>query len=467
MNDLAISRLLDDENGVAAPDLHRHRTLVLGVQCDGAGCRVRGTARDSFSSSPSDVGIATTQSACCDLLFDVTGTGRRQTLEHALFGDRRETAVDVERLVVAGIEKTGHLLRQNATNDNFVARVRQEHARPRDELHVAGVAVEDVTSLARRNGDRVVLLAVAVLDDGVLGTRIVDGLVLAGDEELFTDVVFLATLPLVLVLGDDLDVEPGVRVELDGAELLLVLHLDESLRRRRKDDGGTLHEPLLTRLVEQDAVLEALERECIAHVLARSLRHHLDAGRRHVERDLRTTDDDELTHRERERGNGNDLGLGNLVGRLTIDTRSGGRLLRLRLHHRASPVLLGLVVVVDTDQKVLVGAEVVAFDDLGDLPGPQSEARRPRDVHPPATIEVDCGRPRTLGRVGLLGVGCRVGEHDVVPLGSTREGLDGGVEITHTLEALGGLVPQHGRITRRNRRLVGANVDVDLTLAGV
>src|SRR5690606_35853456 len=127
----------------------------------------------------------------------------------------------------------------------------------------AGQPVHDVARLAGRDRRREVLRLAVVLDRRVLLAREVDGGVLAGDEELVARLVRAATLR---VVGDDLGVEALDLVELDGAELLrrtsaVVARLDEALGRQREDDLRADLVALLAVLVDEDRVLEALERE--------------------------------------------------------------------------------------------------------------------------------------------------------------------------------------------------------------
>jgi hypothetical protein len=134
---------------------------------------------------------------------------------------------------------------------------------PGEHAALARAAVEHVAPLARGDRDGVVRLGVAGFDHRVLGTRDVDHLLLAGDEELVADLERLAAL---VVGRDDLHVDARVLVELDGANLPRAAARDEAFGGPRKHHRGAAAEALVAVFIEEDAVLEALERDGLAQL---------------------------------------------------------------------------------------------------------------------------------------------------------------------------------------------------------
>ncbi|OPZ37080.1 MAG: hypothetical protein BWY99_01931 [Synergistetes bacterium ADurb.BinA166] len=256
--------------------------------------------------------------------------------------------------------------------------VGQEDLRAPHDGDVALVPVQDVPGLSGRDGDAVVDLAAVVLDNRVLFPREVDHPILAGDEQLLPHLVLDAIL---LVVGDDLDVDARVLIELDGAELpgledlapgVRVLALREDLGRLRENDGRAVLVALVPVLVAEEAVLEALEGDGLADQVPVLVLHDLDAGRRDVEGDVRPLHDELLTHRQI-------LGLDVLSGGRTVVQKRSEAIVAPafdgsgRLHDGALPVLPGGVLVVDAGKDVLVGADVVALEDLAHLARPERE----------------------------------------------------------------------------------------------
>lgn len=204
--------------------------------------------------------------------------------------------VDALSFIVAGVQQADGSGIQDASYHNLRAGVGQEHPRAPDQIDLAIEPVEDVASFSRRDGHREVTLLAVVLDDGMLGARVVDGVLGTRDEQFLADgVVYIS-----FVIGrNDLDVDAGTVVEFDGTELATAAGSgDKRLGWLWEHDRGAVHIALGARFVQQDAVLELLERGCFSDEVAVGFWYHFDTSAGDVERDLGSLDDDELSHGE-------------------------------------------------------------------------------------------------------------------------------------------------------------------------
>ena len=201
-------------------------------------------------------------------------------------------------------------------------------------------------------------LALPVSDDGMLAAREVDHLFLAGDEEFVANLVGLVAFG---VGFDDLDVDAGDLVEFDGAEFALSTLGDKGLGGLGEDHAGAGDVALVAVFIEEDAVFEALEGDGIADIAVVGIGDHFDSGGRDVEADIGAFDDDVFAH-------------GKLFFGEDLFGFVGG------FDDGLSEVFLGGDLVVDADHQVLVGLEVVAFDDFAHLAGPEGEGDGAGDV---------------------------------------------------------------------------------------
>lgn len=128
-------------------------------------------------------------------------------------------------------------------------------------------------------------------DQRVLLARVIDRRLLARDEELVTLAEVTAAFA---VRSDHLDVETVQLRQLDRAELPLPHLLDEDFGRLGKHDLRAALVAFVAVFVDEDAVLESLERERVAHVAARGIGHDRQARRRDVERDIGAANDEQL-----------------------------------------------------------------------------------------------------------------------------------------------------------------------------
>ena len=195
----------------------------------------------------------------------------------------------------------------------------------------------------------------------MLFTRIVDRLIRTSDEKLVASFVVVAVL---FVVGDDLDVHSGGRLQFFGTELACAVFDEELLCRSREHHIRTDLVFLVATLTQQDRVLKAFQRHGVTNILAVFIDKNFNASRRNVESDRSSLDDQKLSgdqslfvdaqyidglHR-----------VGCLIGCDTFD-------------NRLVPIRFGCVIVSNTDQHILIGTEMMALDDGCDLTGPQCE----------------------------------------------------------------------------------------------
>lgn len=488
LDDTPLARLPDEQHSEPGPDGRLDSAVVLRVEHDRTGSRelvlpIEGVARKRLGRAADHHPTIGTRV--------VDHRGGRRVGRHLASGikvtratptrceidilDAESLRVDRQSLFVARIDEFAELQIESPLSDDLTPRIGKEDLRAADETDDSRLAIEDVSCLACRDGDAVVQLLVTVLDDGVLLTGEVDGLLLASDEKLVSRGVLDAGV--VRVVRDDADVDAASRSELLRAELLRLRRvrvgldgcLDELLRRLREDDVRSVHVALVTVLIEQEAVLQALEGDGLTHVAllaAHLLGDDLEAGGRDVEGDVDAADNEELAHRQVLLGRDvkGRLGRFELLGSLGRGRR-GLTLaadVSLRLDDGLAPVRLRGFLVVDADEQVFVAAEVVTLDDLRHLAGPEWEGDRARDVD---LLSDSKRRSRQLPAAPArkLVVFRRVLEDDVPALGSRLEGLRS-VSKADGTELLALVVEDDWAVRACQARLVGTHEDRDITL---
>jgi len=490
LHDAAFAVLADQEHREARPDGRGDRSVVLRVEDDAARRRelrlaIEGVTRQRLGSrldhhpaggvgrdGRGDRRVGLVLGGRADVGAVEESRVAAACPHEVLVLDAEASHVDLESLVVARVKQFARLQIESALSDDLPTGIGEEDLRTSHEADDAGLTIEDVASLTGRDGDGVVHVLLAVLDDGVLLAGEVDGLLLTRDEEFIARLVGHACL--VGVVRDDSDVDAARRSELLRSELLglrlVRVGLDgcrhELLGGSREDDGRAVDVALGAALVQKEAVLETLERHGLADVALLAtglLRDDLDAGGRDVEGDVRAADDEELAHRQVLLGRDvvdDRLGLGLLrLGRsraLTLTRRSA---LRLGLDDGLAPVRLRRFLVVDSDEQVLVAAEIVTLDDLRHLTGPEREGAGSCDVDLLSDSEVG-GRHLAGTRRVLVG---RVLEDDVPALGSRLERARRLLELDG-LEALRPVVEDDRAVRASETGLVGTHEDRNVTL---
>ena len=233
-----LAALLHELDRVSGPDFGRDGSSVLRVECDGARFRVttfaiERVASEALRRETSETAIfhcVRDEVVCVHRRFRCGSRAEhhparhpaREWSAHCRFF-RRERALKLpvvrERLGVAWVEKPAELLIEDATREDFRARVGQVHRRTFDELHVSRESLEDVASFARGDRRRIVNFVIAVSDESVLFARKVHFLAVARalDEKLVADFVFLTKLSICVVhiVRDHFHVDAARLVQLD------------------------------------------------------------------------------------------------------------------------------------------------------------------------------------------------------------------------------------------------------------
>ena len=201
-----------------------------------------------------------------------------------------------------------------------------------------------------------------VVDDSMLGARIINHSILTSNEHFLTN--GMHSTIVVLILCDNLDIDTGDRRQLDSTEDITALRAGyESFSRLREHNFGAVDITFVTIFVLQDAVLQTLQSNSLAHITLAVIvihRNNFNTSRRNVERNLSTLDNQNLTIYISSIGLGNHVTLG--VTHFTLALGSS-------------------FCFVNSCQKILVGTQCVTTNNLVHLTGEQREVDRTTQVN--------------------------------------------------------------------------------------
>ena len=448
-DNFSLTRLGNDIDCVASPYINCHNTLILGVKSDSARLSVGNATADICIGFKNSQSVELVGSAICTV--DSIGYSISHTLtSHLLSNLLAQSAVVLQNFHVARVEQSTLLSSQLTLNHNFLARVREIHLRTLDGLNLASQSVKNVATFALRDCNGMMHILAIILNHCVFRTRIVNHLLLASDEQLFTSRM-LSTV-FILICSDNLNVDTADRRKLQCAEDRAALRtLYESLSRLREHHGRTMDISLLTIFVLEDCILQTLQSNGLAHKAHSVIvidSNYLDTSRRYIERNFSTLDNEQLTHEVLFALLGNFLTFG-INDSCTCN------------------ILHSSLCVVYTSKQVLVRTKSVTTNNLSHLARIQSERYRTRNVY----LSTNFHRLRNcvcLTRLRILTICARVLEDYIPALRSRHEQLSCLLEILSFLKLLGLGIESYQCLLLANshsqRTYVGLNGAIGLIL---
>ena len=284
-----------------------------------------------------------------------------------------------------------------------------------------------------------------IVDDSVLRTRIVNHLIIASDEQFLTD--RMLTL-LVLIAGNNLGVDTRDLGQLNSTEDVRTIRtLNESLSRLGEHNLGTMDITLVAIFILQDAILQTLQSDGLAHIALLILifnRNDFDTSRRDIEGNFRTLDNQNLA--------------------IDVVLILGFNLVTVGIQHFAFAGI-GTLGLIHTSEQILVGTQCVTADNLSHLAGIQSEGHRTLNINLAANINLI---RQAVGStdIGMLIICGRILKNHIPVLRSGSEQMNRLI-ITARLELLSSFIEIYQFVRGRQTGLGRTNPAGDITLGSV
>ena len=260
---------------------------------------------------------------------------------------------------------------QLTLNDNFSSGVRQIHCGTNNGLDFASHAVHDIATFALGNSNCMVHHLIIIRNDSVFGARIIDHLIVASNKQFFTDGVNLTIFALILIFGDNLNINTGNLGQLNGTEDKTTLGGSyESFSGLREHHFRTMDITLIAIFILQNTVLQALQSDGLAHItlaVVIILGNDLNTSRRNIEGNLSALDNKDLTIYILLLGILNDI-------TLSISHFTGA--------------LGSLFSFIDSCQKILVRTQRMTLDNLCHLTGIQRKTNRAAHIDLTADMNI-------------------------------------------------------------------------------
>ena len=370
--------LRDNVNCVASPNIKTYNTIILIIKSNGTGLSIRSSTRNTS--------IAFKISKSLELTIDITYTignaisscgrtikicgGSLNALRNCLFKRLlSKSSIISKSSLITRIPKIALTLTQLTLNNNLSARIGKIHRRTANSLNLAVHAVHYINTFTFRNSNCVMKNLFIIIDNCMLGTRIINHLIVASDKQLFTNRMDSAII--IGIFSNYLNINTGNLRQLNSAENITALgRSHKTFSRLREHNLGAVDVALIAIFIFKDTILKALKSNRITNISKSVIilkRNNFNSSRRNIERNISALNYKDLTVYIILLLRNNNITIS--INYLTALCGSAGR-------------------VINTCKKILVSAKCVSLNNLSHLTRIKSKGNGTRDIDLTADLNV-------------------------------------------------------------------------------
>ena len=290
-NDLSFAVLRNNIYRVASPYINTYNTIKLIIKGNGARLSIRSTTRNvSFCFQISESRVNRIRSH----IGESIQINRLKGLLNCLF---IKTSIMLKGVHIAGIPQFALTSSKFTLYYNLSSRIGQIHSRALDSSNFTGHAVHNIATFAFGNRNSMMSNLVIIINNRMLGTRVINHLGIASDKLLFAYGVNSAIF--ILIFSDYLNINTGNLRKFDSTENTTALgRAYESFSRLREYHSRTMDIALVAIFVFKDTIFKTLKGYSVTHITILFIvlkRNDFNTSRRNIKRYLGALNYKDLT----------------------------------------------------------------------------------------------------------------------------------------------------------------------------
>ena len=197
---LTLAGLRYDIYRITGPNVNTNNTVILIIKSNSTWFSIRSTARNirlSFQASKSIIHSRSSVSGIA-ILGNITTS---QALLNSLLSKRK---IIIQNIFITRIPQSTLTASKLTFYYNLSARIGQIHRRPVNSLNFTSKAIHNIAAFALRNSDSMMHHLTIIRNNGVLGARIVNHLIVASNKKFLANRMYnlIALLILIGIFSD-------------------------------------------------------------------------------------------------------------------------------------------------------------------------------------------------------------------------------------------------------------------------